>query len=74
VVKGTAFTAVKVQSFMFFYAVRFNKIVQNKPKTCKFKKKNILIFMMTSTCFESEGSSSGRRALGFEPCRKHRIN
>ena len=43
-------------------AVRYNIIIQHKPKKCTFSK---LIFYflisMSCTCFEPEGSSSGRR-------------
>jgi len=46
--------------FFVFCAVHCNIIVQYKPTKCTFFKINIFNFLMPSTCFETEGSSSGR--------------
>jgi hypothetical protein len=49
-------------SYMFyaFYTVHCNIIIQYKPTNCTFIKL-IFQFKMSSTCFETEDSSSGRR-------------
>jgi hypothetical protein len=51
---------MEVTIFYVFYTVHCNKITQYKPTKCNI---SILIFLftMSSTCFETEGSSSGRR-------------
>jgi len=53
-----AFT-VKQIKFHVFYTVPFNIILQYKPTKSAFSKL-ILQFIMSSTCFEPEGSSAGR--------------
>jgi hypothetical protein len=48
--------------YIFFCTVHFTIIIKYKPKICTFSK---LIFqfliLMSSTCFEPKGSSSGRQ-------------
>jgi len=46
-----------VTNFMFFRTVRCNIFVQYKPTKCKFPEL-IYEFMISSTCFETEGSST----------------
>ena len=45
--------------FCAFCTVHFNVITQYKAIKCTFSKKNNIL--MSPTCFEVEGSSSGRR-------------
>ena len=48
---------------MFFCTVHCNTIIQHKPTKCTFPKLMFYFsfFLTFSTCFEPEGSSSGRR-------------